>query len=203
LLGPSFNLINQCNVTLSFNYHMHGASMGSLALEVSTDGGATWSSIWTRSGTQGIDWLQASIDLTSYSGTLLKIRFVGIIGTGNQSDIAIDNVIVVYSDTKTVTTTQTWSDDCTLCGNLEIQNGATLTISGTTHMPHQSNITLRNNSVLIVDGGKIVNSNITVESGGKLVIRNNGVINRNADEEITINVGGLLDFNNGEILTEE
>jgi len=72
--------------------------------------------------------------------------------------------------TQTVTTTQTWADYRSLCGHLTIQNGAKLTISGTTVLPYQANIIVKNNSELIVDNGNVINSNIIVESGGKLTL---------------------------------
>ncbi len=167
LISPTFDLLNLCNINLSFHYHMYGANTGELSLQVSTDGGDTWSSnIWNLSGNQGDSWQQANIDLSSYSGQLIKVRFIGTTGDGYASDIAIDNVLIssTLSSTQTVTTTQTWADYRSLCGHLTIQNGAKLTISGTTVLPYQANIIVKNNSELIVDNGNVINSNIIVES---------------------------------------
>jgi hypothetical protein len=64
--------------------------MGSLALEASTDNGATWSSIWSKSGNQGNAWLTATLDLGSYVGGTVQFRFNGITGTTWQGDMAVD-----------------------------------------------------------------------------------------------------------------
>jgi len=201
LISPTFDLLNLCNISLSFYYHMYGANTGDLSLQVSTDGGDTWSSdIWNLSGNQENSWYKADVDLSSYSGQLIKVRFIGTTGNGYASDIAIDNFVIssTLSSTQSVTTTQTWSDYRSLCGHLIIQNGAKLTVSGTTVLPYQANITVKNNSELIVDNGNVINSNIIVESGGKLTLKNNGRIVQNSDET-TINTGGLFDFYSGEI----
>jgi len=91
LNGPCFDLTNESSATASFKYHMKGAStMGSLALEASTDNGATWTSLWSKSGNQGAAWLDASIDLASYLGSTVKLRFNGITGTTWKGDMAVD-----------------------------------------------------------------------------------------------------------------
>ena len=38
---------------------MYGATMGTVNVDVSTDGGATWTNEWTLSGDQGDVWNQA------------------------------------------------------------------------------------------------------------------------------------------------
>ena len=77
---------------LTFQYQMYGAYMGSLAVSVSTDNGATWQEVWRRTGHQGIRWTTATIDLSGYVNSLLKIKFSGTTGSGDTSDIAIDNI---------------------------------------------------------------------------------------------------------------
>ena len=75
---------------------MYGSGMGSLSVEVSTDGGSTWSSsLSTISGNQGNAWHQGTVDLSAYnSATNAIIRFKGVTGTSYASDIAIDDVTV-------------------------------------------------------------------------------------------------------------
>jgi hypothetical protein len=78
---------------LSFFYHMFGSSIGSLRLEVSTDGGATWQSLWVRQGSQGNQWIKASLSLRQFSnGSLLQFRFVGTKGNGSLGDIGLDHI---------------------------------------------------------------------------------------------------------------
>ncbi|MBQ4821973.1 endonuclease [Aquimarina sp. MMG016] len=92
LYSPCFDLTNASQATFSFKYHMYGASnMGSLALELSLDG-TTWTSIWSKSGNQNNSWKTASINLTSYLGEKIQLRFNGITGTTWQGDMAVDTI---------------------------------------------------------------------------------------------------------------
>ena len=93
--GSTANLIVPCvdnfwvNSTFVFAYHMFGAAMGTMNVDVSEDDGATWTNVWSLSGDQGNAWTEASIDLSSYTGQIdLRIQAVG--GTSFTSDMAID-----------------------------------------------------------------------------------------------------------------
>jgi PKD repeat protein len=95
LNSPCFDLSAESSATLEFKYHLYGSSsMGSLALEASTDDGSTWSSIWSKSGNQGNSWKTASLDLASYIGSTVKFRFNGITGTTWQGDMAVDDLSI-------------------------------------------------------------------------------------------------------------
>lgn len=83
---------------LSFDYHMLGTSMGTLAVEVSRDG-VVWDALFSKSGDQGNAWIPATISLDAYSGQYLKIRISGITGSNLFSDIAIDNLTLTETDT--------------------------------------------------------------------------------------------------------
>ncbi|MFK8102180.1 MAG: choice-of-anchor J domain-containing protein [Saprospiraceae bacterium] len=92
LVSPCFNLNGVSSPTFSFEYHMYGAAaMGDLNLEASTNG-TTWSSVWSESGNQGNAWASATVDLSSYAGSTVQLRFVGTTGTTWQGDMAIDDV---------------------------------------------------------------------------------------------------------------
>lgn len=74
-----------------FLYHMFGNHIGQLEVQLSTDGGTTWTeSIWSVAGSQGTSWLTANIDLSPYSSNQLRIRVVATSGNGHRGDIAID-----------------------------------------------------------------------------------------------------------------
>jgi PKD repeat protein len=94
LTSPCFDLYGSTNPFLTFQYHMYGGSMGSLNIEISTDG-TNWTSLWTKSGDQGNSWQPASIDLSDYTGSSnVLIRFNGTTGSSYTSDICIDNLEV-------------------------------------------------------------------------------------------------------------
>ena len=92
LNSPCYNLSGESGATFNFSYHMFGAAdMGSMDLEVSTDDGTTWTSIWNRTGNQGNQWNAESIDLNSYAGEAnFRMRFNRVTGSTWQADIALD-----------------------------------------------------------------------------------------------------------------
>ena len=104
LNSPCFNLTGLTTPQFSFDYHMFGGNMGTLKIQVSTNNGASWADIgWTRTGQQqaggGTAWLGATIDLTAYAGTTIKLRFHGTTGNGYQSDMSVDNVNLIDTST--------------------------------------------------------------------------------------------------------
>jgi len=110
LNSPCFDLSGETQATISFKYHMYGAStMGSLALEASTDNGVSWSTIWSKSGDQGNSWLDASVDLASYLGNTVKLRFNGVTGTTWQGDMAVDAFSISSGSTGGACTSTTLS----------------------------------------------------------------------------------------------
>lgn len=95
ILGsPCYDLSWTTSAQLKFDYHMYGSAMGTLHIDVSTNGGQSWSTtpIWSISGNQGNQWLTDSIDFSSYQTSQVSYRFVGTTGSNFTSDIAIDNI---------------------------------------------------------------------------------------------------------------
>ena len=76
-------------LSLSFAYHMYGATMGTLSIDVSPDSGATWIQEWSLSGNQGNQWSQVYVDLSAYSSNI-SVRVQAETGTSYTSDISID-----------------------------------------------------------------------------------------------------------------
>ncbi|MDN5205714.1 GEVED domain-containing protein [Fulvivirgaceae bacterium BMA10] len=91
--SPCFDLSGETSANFNFDYHMNGTAMGTLNLEVSTNG-STWTSLWTKTGSQGNSWIEENIDLTSYAGQTIMLRFHGTTGSSWSSDMAIDDVVV-------------------------------------------------------------------------------------------------------------
>ncbi|MCA0152317.1 immunoglobulin-like domain-containing protein [Winogradskyella vincentii] len=93
ITSPCFDLGALTTPEFNFSYHMFGAAdMGSIALEVSDDDGANWTTLWSQTGNQGNQWLDVSIDLTTYAGGNIQLRFNRFVGSTWQADIAIDDV---------------------------------------------------------------------------------------------------------------
>ena len=94
LNSPCFDLSSVSSANFTFDYHMYGANdLGSISVEASNNNGSTWANIWTESGaSQGNSWKSVSLDLTSYIGGSVQLRFNRLTGDTWQADIAIDNV---------------------------------------------------------------------------------------------------------------
>ncbi len=91
LNSPCFDLSAESSASFSFQYHMYGASnMGSLSLQARANGAGSWSTVWSASGNQGNSWQSANVDLASYTGDGVELRFYGTTGTTWQGDMAID-----------------------------------------------------------------------------------------------------------------
>ena len=103
LISPCFDLTGLTTPTLTFDYHMYGSQINNLKTEVSTDGGSSWTQIFSRSNNQGNSWFAQSIDLNTYKSSNVVFRFTATTGAsssnGWQSDIAIDNIRVDNGNT--------------------------------------------------------------------------------------------------------
>lgn len=73
-------------------YHMSGINMGSLHIDLFASGTWTNDIITPISGDQGTNWQLLTVDLAAYTGQTVKLRVRGIIGTGFESDLAIDDL---------------------------------------------------------------------------------------------------------------
>jgi V8-like Glu-specific endopeptidase len=96
--SPCFNLATITDPEMSFNYHMYGANMGRLEVQVKTST-TNWNTLLTRISDYGDNWLSISLSLASYTNaTDLKVRFKATTGSGFASDIAVD-AFSIYSAT--------------------------------------------------------------------------------------------------------
>jgi PKD repeat protein len=76
---------------------MFGPNVGSLEVEISNDGGFSWTNLQTITGaqqtSQAAAWIESIVDISAYANDTVIVRFTGDKTTfGNQSDIAIDDV---------------------------------------------------------------------------------------------------------------
>ena len=96
ITGPSIDLSPLLVPELSYWYHMYGAQINKL--EVQINNGTGWTTIDTKTGQQQTSstapWLESIISLSSYSDDTIQLRFVATrnAGANNQVDISIDDV---------------------------------------------------------------------------------------------------------------
>ncbi|MBB3059220.1 putative Ig domain-containing protein [Microbulbifer rhizosphaerae] len=85
--------INASDIHLSFDYHMFGADMGTLAVDV-LSGGSWVNNVWIVSGQQQTSntaqYASADIDLSAYS--VSQLRFRATAAGGYWGDMALDNI---------------------------------------------------------------------------------------------------------------
>lgn len=81
---------------LRFWYHMYGATIGTLTVEVNQGGG--WNQVFSISGQQQTaktsPWQQAIVPLTAYADTTFQVRFSHN-RLGNTGDLAIDDFSII------------------------------------------------------------------------------------------------------------
>ena len=96
LISPSIDISSLTSAEISFQCHMYGASMGTLRVDASSDGGTTFNTIWTKTGDQGDVWTEEIVQLTGFTTTAI-VKFVSTVGVdaggtiSYWSDMAIDN----------------------------------------------------------------------------------------------------------------
>ena len=101
LRSPLIDLTPLANPIVEFDYHMFGATMGSLQVVVSAAGVET--SVLTITGQQHTTelepYLKATVPLTSYVGQTVQIILRATRGSSFTGDLAIDNFAVIQAPT--------------------------------------------------------------------------------------------------------
>lgn len=93
-LSQTFDFSGTTNPTLSFSYHMFGAEMGSLYIDVNADL-AVWSISGQQHAAEGDPWNDVTVDLADYADiSCVTISIRGTTGSNYTSDIAIDNIAI-------------------------------------------------------------------------------------------------------------
>lgn len=109
LISPCIEFDGFENAQITFDYHMYGADMGTLSLEVSIDDGANYSNVFSISGEQhgsnGAAWTNQIVDLSVYDGQTIKLRFYGLTGSSWRGDMAFDNINIT-ADTVVLSTSE-------------------------------------------------------------------------------------------------
>lgn len=94
MTSPFLNLVGQPNFFLEYYHHSYGSQINNLYVEVSNDGGVTWTFVDSAIGVPpGINaWQFRQVNLSSYVNDTIKVRFRGISGTSFGSDLALDDI---------------------------------------------------------------------------------------------------------------
>ena len=94
LLSPTIDLTGTNDIQFTFWYHMLGQSMGTAHIDVSDDGGATWTLDVVPAWTDDQDlWQQQVVSLGAFSGVVtVRIRYED--PSNFYGDFAIDDVLI-------------------------------------------------------------------------------------------------------------
>ncbi len=101
LLSPCYNISGVNTFQVAFNYNMYGSQMGILYFQFSMNNGTSWSSAWAKSGNQGTAWKSLALNFTNNGGSSIRFRFYGKTGSGEKSDMAVDNFSIVQTGSLT------------------------------------------------------------------------------------------------------
>ena len=97
LISPCIQ-VNSTNASLTFAYHMYGINMGELHVDIDEGNGfvndVIAPFIGEQQGNQSDPYELQEIDLSSYSGKNIRIRFRAVRGDWWFGDIAIDSVTI-------------------------------------------------------------------------------------------------------------
>jgi hypothetical protein len=94
LTTPCVDLSGNSSPVLSFWYNMNGEEMGSLHVDVVSNAMLYKDVMTPLEGDMGYDWLEGQVDLSSFVGENISVRFRGYTGSGELSDLAIDDILV-------------------------------------------------------------------------------------------------------------
>ena len=89
LLTPTYS--SPSGSCLNFYYNMNGIRMGTLNV-ILVQPSQSGRRLWTKAGNQGASWQLAQVPVPA--STSYQVMFEGIVGTGFQSDIAIDDISI-------------------------------------------------------------------------------------------------------------
>jgi hypothetical protein len=91
---PCIPLVGMTNPGFTFWYNMNGEDMGSLHVDVVSDGMLHKDVTEPLVGDFGYGWNEGFADLTQFAGKEVSIRLRGFTGVGELSDLAIDDISI-------------------------------------------------------------------------------------------------------------
>ncbi|MCF8226096.1 MAG: hypothetical protein K9J30_09465 [Bacteroidales bacterium] len=138
----------------------------------------------------------SDIELGKYTGNLAVATYgLGIFKTNLGNGYCQKSAVVTTINTNTV-----WNSNTSVCVDVEIESGSTLTVSAEITMGVDCSITVKNGATLIIDSGLLKNANIIVNSGGTLTFEDGGSAICNTGS-IEVANGGIHNLLDGEIIT--
>ena len=98
-----------------------------------------------------------------------------------------------------ITNTINWSVPQTICSDIIVQNGGSLTISTDILLSKGATLYIENGGTVIISGGHLTNGNTEVHGGGNLSITNNGSIELTIGDEFSSDLGAIINLTYGSV----
>ncbi|KAA3606498.1 MAG: T9SS C-terminal target domain-containing protein [Calditrichaeota bacterium] len=141
LYSPCFDISGLAAPQLSFWYHMYGADMGDLIIDIVDENDVSIATdIFSISGQQQTSsadaWLEATVSLTPYKANgQIRICFRGVTGPQYTSDMAFDDVLVgeapsVDAQILSVTAGGPYAESSTMSIDVQVQNNGADPLEG-------------------------------------------------------------------------
>tara|TARA_R110002072_G_scaffold14272_2_gene59344 strand:- start:38973 stop:42053 length:3081 start_codon:yes stop_codon:yes gene_type:complete len=183
--SPCFTIPSNSTASITFDYHMFGSDMGTLSLKASSNGGSSWTTLWSETGNQGNSWFNDEfVDISSYAGSTVKFRFEARLGNGFESDMALDDIqidvqpILACSGATKTWNGSSWSpsgapgltNPVVIAGNYDTSSGADGSFEAcTVTVNNGATLTVGADSYMLVDTDITVNGTLQVDHTGNVV----------------------------------
>ncbi len=185
-ISPAMNFDSYTSEKLTFKARTYGgtnATENTVYIVVSTDNGATWSTPISKTPTTSSLTSVGDIDLSSYSGTSVKVKFY-VAGTNNTIGVGIDDITITGIESSTGLTPPTLTPDATsntVDNNIDITFSDNQTwIDAVTSVKVDSNPLTENTDYEFTSAG-----NLQLKSSG-----GNSALQTSGDKSITVEATG-------------
>ncbi len=166
----------------SFAYHMYGAYMGVLHVDVFSEGAWSNDVIPAISGDQTNAWFTQEVDLSDYLDETVKLRFRGVTGSSYTSDISLDDFKFTSKPYWTGTTSTDWNTDNNWNkGSVPTSSDEIYITSDPSNQPHVtlpagtpaecSNLNILSGATLTVDAGKALTVSGDTDNEGTILVK--------------------------------
>ncbi|MEX2597938.1 MAG: PKD domain-containing protein [Salibacteraceae bacterium] len=191
LESPCISLENVTAPEIKFAYHREGwaAWMNDLELEILS--GGSWANLWSIAGIQGNNWQVDSINLSSYIGESVKLRFIGESGSEWQADMALDGIELTAAPAAQFTATDTTPciDQTVTLSDLSSQNPISWSWSitpSTFTFENGTNANSENPEISFQSNGSYsISLMVTNAYGNNSITKSNYIVVENPDPQLS------------------
>lgn len=191
LLSPCIDLTSATSPIFEFWYHMNGANMGVLSVDV-FDGSEWHSNLFRIAGNQGGSWQKGTINLLQFAGQTIVVRINGKTGDDFTSDIAIDDINLFENLASPISSFGMNNSVTCIDGTVEISDNSV-------NVPTSWRWNISPNSYSYVNGTDSLDQNISVQfhqvgtyAITLYVTNSNGIDSLTISQAVTVSSGAAI-----------